>query len=562
MDRNDHQRADGKRTGTGPTLVPDFPFPYEQWLKNPHGLGSIPSIRCGEEVAIVGAGVAGLVAAYELMKIGLKPIVYESSRIGGRLRSHTFAGTDGVIAELGGMRFPASSAAFYHYVEKLGLPTEPFPNPFSAVASSTVVNLEGETYYAEKTTSLPSKFREVADAWTDALENDGRFSELQRAMHSGDVRHLKEVWNDLVSKWDDRSFYDFVAKSRSFAKLTFSHREMFGQVGFGMGGWDSDFPNSMLEVLRVVVTNCDENQYLIRGGAEQVPQGIWQHRPDQCEHWEAGTSISSLNDGAPRVAVERIVRNPDGSIGLVDGTGITRNYEAVLITCQSLLLTAGIDCDTKLFSDKMWTALNRTHYMQSSKTFVMVDRPFWKDKDPETGQDRMSVTLTDRMTRSTYLFDNGDGKPGVICLSYTWMGDALKMLPHSVHKRVRLALDVLNKIYPKIDIRRHVVGEPVTVSWEAEPHFLGAFKGALPGHYRYNQLMYSHFMQQQLPIAQRGIFLAGDDISWTPGWVEGAVQTSLNAVWGILAQLGGSTSPENPGPGDAFEAIRPVELAD
>ena len=61
-------------------------------------------------------------------------------------------------------------------------------------------------------------------------------------------------------------------------------------------------------------------------------------------------------------------------------------------------------------------------------------------------------------------------------------------------------------------------------------HFLGAFKGALPGHYRYNQRMYAHFMQDDLPPEQRGIFLAGDDVSWTPAWVEGAVQTSLNAV--------------------------------
>jgi lysine 2-monooxygenase len=30
----------------------------------------------------------------------------------------------------------------------------------------------------------------------------------------------------------------------------------------------------------------------------------------------------------------------------------------------------------------MWMALDRTRYMQSSKTFVMTDRPFWKDKRP------------------------------------------------------------------------------------------------------------------------------------------------------------------------------------
>ena len=30
----------------------------------------------------------------------------------------------------------------------------------------------------------------------------------------------------------------------------------------------------------------------------------------------------------------------------------------------------------------------------------MVDRPFWKDKDPETGRDLMSMTLTDRLKKN------------------------------------------------------------------------------------------------------------------------------------------------------------------
>ena len=107
-----------------------------------------------------------------------------------------------------------------------------------------------------------------------------------------------------------------------------------------------------------------------------------------------------------------------------------------------------------------------------------------------------------------------------------------------------------------------VIGDPITVSWESDPNFLGAFKGALPGHYRYNHRMYCHFMQENLPPHERGIFLAGDDVSWTPAWVEGAVTTGLNAVWGILNHLGGSCHPENPGPGDRFAELAPVALPD
>ena len=37
------------------------------------------------------------------------------------------------------------------------------------------------------------------------------------------------------------------------------------------------------------------------------------------------------------------------------------------------------------------------------------------------------MTLTDRMSRGTYLLDHGDDKPGLICLSYTWSDDSLKL---------------------------------------------------------------------------------------------------------------------------------------
>ena len=539
---------------------PDFPFAFDDWIKHPAGLGEIPEAQRGAEVAIVGAGIAGMVAAYELMKIGLKPVVYEASKMGGRLRSQAFDGGAGAIAELGGMRFPVSSTAFYHYVDLLGLESAPFPNPLTPASGSTVIDLEGTTHYARHLDDLPPLFREVADAWTQALQEGAQFAQIQQAIRERDVPTLKALWNALVPKWDDRTFYDFVATSEAFSRLSFHHREVFGQVGFGTGGWDSDFPNSMLEILRVVLTQCDENQRLIQGGAQQVPCKLWSHAPDAPVHWPHGTSLASLHNGAPRTGVAHIARAADGRLRVTDCWGDTRHYGAVLATCQSWLLTTQIDCEEQLFSHKMWMALDRTRYMQSSKTFVMVDRPFWKDKDPVTGRDVMSMTLTDRLTRGTYLFDNGDDKPGVICLSYAWMGDALKMLPHSPEKRVRLALSALKKVYPDVDIASHIIGDPITISWEADPHFLGAFKGALPGHYRYNQRMYAHFMQGDMPPAQRGIFIAGDDVSWTPAWAEGAVQTSLNAVWGIVAHFGGRTFATNPGPGDVFAELGPVEL--
>lgn len=541
---------------------PDFPFPYDDWLAHPAGLGRMPPDRLGSEVVVVGAGIAGLVAAYELMRIGLRPVVYESSHLGGRLRSQPFEGADGIVAELGGMRFPRSSTAFHHYVDLLGLDTAPFPNPLTEAAGSTVIDLHGRTYYGRTLADLPPFFTEVADAWASALEEGAGFTDLQQAIRERDTARIRALWAELVEVWDDRTFYDFVSTSKAFSDLSFAHREAFGQVGFGTGGWDSDFPNSMLEILRVVLTDCEDDQLLVVGGVEQVPQGLWTRTPDDLVHWPAGTSLSSLHGGGTRPGVARLHRLDADTIRVTDVYGGTRDVSAVLTTCQSWLLSTQIDTDESLFGQELWMALDRTRYMQSTKTFVMVDRPFWRDVDPATGREVMSTTLTDRLTRSTYLFDNGPDRPGVICLSYSWMSDSLKMLPYPVEKRVELALAALRKIYPNVDVGAHVIGDPITVTWESDPHSLGAFKGALPGHYRYNRRMYCHFVQDDLPAAERGIFMAGDDVSWTPAWAEGAVQTALNAVWGIVAHLGGSTPPDNPGPGDRFAELAPPALPD
>jgi lysine 2-monooxygenase len=540
---------------------PDFPFPYDDWLRHPAGLGSLPESSRGATVAVVGAGLAGMVAAYELMELGLRPVVYEPTRIGGRLRSHEFEGTSGVIAELGGMRFPVSGTTFFHYASQLGLASAPFPNPLTEAAGSTVIDIAGQTYHVRGLSELPSEFAEVAHAWDKALEEIG-FTALQDAIRARDAGTLKRLWNELVPVWDGRTFYDFVATSQAFAELPFRYREMFGLVGFGTGGWDSDFPNSMLEILRVVVTNCDTDQQLIIGGAEQLPKRLWTLPVSERSPWPAGTTLASLHEGVPRPGVSSIRRHEDGSFTLRDRWGTARNHHAVLATCQGWLLTTQIDCDESLFSYDVWMALDRTRYMQSSKTFVMVDRPFWKDVNPVTGRPLMGMTLTDRLTRGTYLFDNGPDRPAVICLTYSWMSDALKMLPYGIDQRVKLALDALDKIYPGLDIASHIVGDPVTISWENDPNFLGAFKGALPGHYRYNHRMYTHFMQDNFPAAQRGIFLAGDDVSFTPAWAEGAVQTALNAVWGVMTHFGGSSHPDNPGPGDLFDKLAPIDLGD
>jgi lysine 2-monooxygenase len=161
---------EGQQSALITIFGPDFPFAYDEWLRHPAGLGSVPEAAHGATVAIVGAGLAGLVAGYELMELGLRPVVYEPTRVGGRLRSHEFEGADGIVAELGGMRFPISGTSFFHYANRVGLDSVPFPNPLTEAAGSTVVDIAGQTYQGSTLRDLPAEFTQVAQAWDEALE--------------------------------------------------------------------------------------------------------------------------------------------------------------------------------------------------------------------------------------------------------------------------------------------------------------------------------------------------------------------------------------------------------
>ena len=69
-----------------------------------------------KKIAVVGAGLAGLTAAYKMAKRGVKSIVYEAkNRVGGRVLSVWLEKADGSrsIFELGGQNITDGGEAFH-----------------------------------------------------------------------------------------------------------------------------------------------------------------------------------------------------------------------------------------------------------------------------------------------------------------------------------------------------------------------------------------------------------------------------------------------------------------
>jgi tryptophan 2-monooxygenase len=114
--------------------------------------------------------LSGELFYYELMKIGLHPVVYESARnadgtprIGGRMYTYRFPGDPKALAELGAMRFPPTQRTFIFYVDKFGLDySRRFPDP---LVVPTSLFFKGQKYFIPVNGKLPPDIQRAVNAW-------------------------------------------------------------------------------------------------------------------------------------------------------------------------------------------------------------------------------------------------------------------------------------------------------------------------------------------------------------------------------------------------------------
>ena len=86
-----------------------------------------PSPENRVDVIVVGAGLSGLVSAYELVRAGHDVRVLEASTvIGGRAQTLREPFDDGLIAETGPARIPPSHDLTLGYIDHFGIETSPF----------------------------------------------------------------------------------------------------------------------------------------------------------------------------------------------------------------------------------------------------------------------------------------------------------------------------------------------------------------------------------------------------------------------------------------------------
>ncbi|MFE5829272.1 FAD-dependent oxidoreductase [Streptomyces sp. NPDC056508] len=161
----------------------DLQLDYAAHLGDGRHIGSLPREAWGSPVAVIGSGGAGLCAAYELLRIGCRPTLYEAEtspegpggrRLGGRMHGKRLAPADSAVVELGCMRFPDSASLLWQYADRFGLHTRPFRDNYAHPTTPvTTWHVDGKTYPSATITDLHAQheeFRKAHTAWLAALD--------------------------------------------------------------------------------------------------------------------------------------------------------------------------------------------------------------------------------------------------------------------------------------------------------------------------------------------------------------------------------------------------------
>ena len=554
-------------------------------------IAKIDSQWFGKPVAVIGAGAAGLCAAYELMRSGLVPVIFEMqtapgsteyARHGGRSYAYNFAaaGAPPAFGELGCMRFPKSHTTLRSYVDQIfrydyryARPVTqwpPFIDPLLFDKSGDIPQddwkvvfdtafyargINDRQYYRvnEGVTfaQLPEAIQDVSMAFGELLfGQSGILNDLVSAYVNNDPDEIGRIWAGLNATYQDKSIFD-VLRDQGWESVVkgsnnTSRLSIFGELGLGSGGFDAFWGTTFMEILRIKIHEDEVNQDAFVGCSSYMLSPFLTH---------SVTCADGNKKTLDAVTAGHVVASPVVSIQSEPGGGVRIRTEAnsdgylfpcVVLTASPTAISSSIAVEETLFSAAAWDGIRNIPLTGCGKTFVAFPTPFWKGSSKQfSGRDAIVTTVTDEALRQVYTFDDyhwGSKSPqGVLMMSYTWGDWAHKMGSLSGADQVQSALRMMKEIYSAEwrDEWDNFFSDAIsnnhfqTINWSHERGFAGGYRMADLNRYPDQFAMWGAGLIPSNPDA--AVFLAGEAVAWLglSGWVEGALHTGINSTAGV-----------------------------
>jgi len=446
-----------------------------------------------KKVLIVGAGLAGLVAGYELKRAGHSPIILEAQqRVGGRVYTLRDPFTEGLYAEVGAMRIPRAHSLTMAYIEKFGLQTNNFtmdnPNAYYYIGGNKVRASEAQSNPEllgfdvasnEKGKTSGQMYMEAIQPLMDMLEKNG-----------------DAAWDEIVEKYDQYS-------TREFLELNGWSEGMIEMFGL-LANQESVMNSSFLELFREDSGNYYTNMVELQGGTDRLPYAFL---PELKDNIRFGAKMIAMDQSPDNVTIHYQTQ-----AGRFSETG---DYAIITVPFPVLRHVEVL----KPFSRAKNRAIRQLHYDASAKILFQCKRRFWEEDDGIFG----GGTMTDLPIRNLYYPDHGrETGRGVILASYTWSEDAQRWGSLKPDDRIVQALDDVAEIHPQIT-KEFEVG--TSWMWHDDEFAGGAFALFDPGQ--------QTLLQEEIIKPEGRIHFAGEHASLYHAWIQGAFESGLRAAMAI-----------------------------
>ncbi len=443
----------------------------------------------GARVVVVGAGMAGLVAATELLRAGHDPIVLEAQqRVGGRVLTLREPFAPGLWAEAGAMRIPRSHLLTMALVERYRLATLPF----------TMDNPEAYCYFGGRR----ARHRELGtDPSALGFEITDRERMPAAQLWAAELEPFRTRlgdtdgggWDGIATEYDQYAVREFL-ELRQWSEGAI---EMFGLL-FNQ---EALMNSSFLELLREELGDYYSDLVYLDGGTDTLPRAFL---PELSSRIRFGAKMVALEQDGDRVVVH--CRNSAGRFSV-------EADHAVLTTPFPVLRHVEI---LQPFSRLKQRAIRQLHYDASAKVFLQFRRRFWEDDDGITG----GGSVTDLAVRNVYYPDHGrpTGR-GVMLASYTWGEDAQRWGSLSPEDRIVQAVEDVSRIHPQAADEFEVGASKM---WHDDEFAGGAFALFDPGQ---QTLLYA-----AICAPDGRVHFAGEHASLAHAWIQGAIESGLRAA--------------------------------